>query len=48
MDSVENIINAVYRMSPLVLIGWGLLLVALKKYQKTHQSEIVGRVLTYI
>ncbi|MCD6576117.1 MAG: hypothetical protein J7K73_03080 [Nanoarchaeota archaeon] len=48
MDGIENIINVLRRTSPLVLIGWGLLLIALHKYQQNHQSEIVGKIVSYI
>jgi hypothetical protein len=48
MEGIENIINVVLRISPALSIAWGVFLIALRKYQENHNSEIISKVVTVI
>ena len=48
MEGMDNLLNVVFKISPSLMIAWGVFLIALKKYQENHDSKVVSKVVSVI
>lgn len=48
MEGIDNLLNVALRISPALMIAWGVFLIALRKYQENHNSEIISKVVSVI